>query len=593
MNKTFYYGWLVLKLAWQANGMLAISTIFATIYQNTLFPFFQVFLLAQVLDLIQKHQQLFLSDILPIAIAYIIFAVLNVILTSHASLQRYLFDAQFETYLDGLILKKLTTLDPATFEKSSFQELLAQIEGTRGTMSAQIDRIIGFINAIVKVLTAIIVLLPIFPIFIPLIAISVIPAYYFGNVSRKKLWPFFSTKRTAVLRITEYVKNLLSQDGTSKEAAIFRTGSVLLQKVEAEQRRFFREFNKTNNPLVKKILWSNFLQLFIFIYTQYVNIVAVLNKTLGIGQFALAFQQTLNLTTGFQAIMDMFSSVMMRTQMIEKFYDFLEYKPTIVSSSSSVDLSPSPLPPVIEFRNVSFRYPKTERDILKNFSLIIKPGEKIALVGENGAGKTTIIKLLLRFYDATNGEILIDGVNIKELSLEQWHKHIGALFQDFIKYQFTFRENVSFGNLEEKNKEELLKDAISKSGAADYLKNLPDGLDQVLGKMFDRGIDLSGGQWQKLALARAFFRNAPLLILDEPTSAIDAKAEYEIFENVQKLQKDKTVIIISHRFSTVRNADRILVLDGGKIIEEGSHEKLMKENGLYAELFNLQAKGYK
>jgi len=563
MNKTFYYGWLVLKLAWQANGMLAISTIFATIYQNTLFPFFQVFLLAQVLDLIQKHQQLFLSDILPIAIAYIIFAVLNVILTSHASLQRYLFDAQFETYLDGLILKKLTTLDPATFD------------------------------AIVKVLTAIIVLLPIFPIFIPLIAISVIPAYYFGNVSRKKLWPFFSTKRTAVLRITEYVKNLLSQDGTSKEAAIFRTGSVLLQKVEAEQRRFFREFNKTNNPLVKKILWSNFLQLFIFIYTQYVNIVAVLNKTLGIGQFALAFQQTLNLTTGFQAIMDMFSSVMMRTQMIEKFYDFLEYKPTIVSSSSSVDLSPSPLPPVIEFRNVSFRYPKTERDILKNFSLIIKPGEKIALVGENGAGKTTIIKLLLRFYDATNGEILIDGVNIKELSLEQWHKHIGALFQDFIKYQFTFRENVSFGNLEEKNKEELLKDAISKSGAADYLKNLPDGLDQVLGKMFDRGIDLSGGQWQKLALARAFFRNAPLLILDEPTSAIDAKAEYEIFENVQKLQKDKTVIIISHRFSTVRNADRILVLDGGKIIEEGSHEKLMKENGLYAELFNLQAKGYK
>lgn len=593
MKKTFYYGWLVLKLAWQANGMLAISTIFATIYQTTLFPFFQVFLLAQVLDLIQKHQQLFLSDILLFAVVYIILAILNVILTSHASLQRYLFDAKFETYLDGLILQKLTTLDPATFEKSSFQELLAQIEGTRGTMSAQIDRIIGFINAIVKVLTAVIVLLPIFPIFIPLIAISVIPSYYFGNVSRKKLWPFFSTKRTTVLRITEYVKNLLSQDGTSKEATIFRTGPVLLQKVEAEQKSFFREFNKTNNPLVKKILWSNFLQLFIFIYTQYVNIVAVLNKTLGIGQFALTFQQTLNLTTGSQAIMDMFSSVMMRTQMIEKFYDFLEYKPTIVSSTNSTALPPSPLPPVIEFRNVSFRYPKTERDILKNFYLIIQPGEKIALVGENGAGKTTIIKLLLRFYDVIDGEILINGVNIKELSLEQWHKYIGALFQDFIKYQFTFRENVAFGNLEEKDKEELLKAAISKSGAADYLKNLPDGLDQVLGKMFDGGIDLSGGQWQKLALARAFFRNAPILILDEPTSAIDAKAEYEIFENVQKLQKDKTVIIISHRFSTVRNADRILVLDNGKIVEEGSHDKLMKEKGIYEELFNIQAKGYK
>jgi ATP-binding cassette subfamily B protein len=258
-----------------------------------------------------------------------------------------------------------------------------------------------------------------------------------------------------------------------------------------------------------------------------------------------------------------------------------------------VAIPESPTPPLIEFKNVSFRYPKTERDILKDFNLTIQSGEKVALVGENGAGKTTLIKLLLRFYDATEGEILINGVNLKDVNLEEWHKYIGALFQDFIKYQFTFKENIYFGDLTKKQEEELLKEAIVRSGADKYLDTLPDKYDQIVGKMFEGGMDLSGGQWQKLALARAFYRNAPILVLDEPTSAIDAKAEYEIFQKVQSLQKDKTVVIISHRFSTVRNADRILVLDEGKILEEGSHEKLMKKKGLYAELFNIQAQGYK
>ena len=230
---------------------------------------------------------------------------------------------------------------------------------------------------------------------------------------------------------------------------------------------------------------------------------------------------------------------------------------------------------------------------MHDFNLVIEKGEKVALVGENGAGKTTIIKLLLRFYDVTEGEILLNGVDIKEIDLETWHEMVGALFQDFIKYQFTFEENVYFGDSKKNGDLEALKGAIKKSGADSYVEDLPKGINQTLGKMFEGGIDLSGGQWQKLALARAFLKDAPILILDEPTSAIDAKAEYEIFEKVQKLQKDKTVIIISHRFSTVRNADRILVLDEGKIIEEGDHKTLMKKNGLYAELFNIQAQGYK
>ena len=593
MTKTLRYGWEVLKLAWKANGMLAFLIIFASIYQSTLFPFLQVFLLAQVLDLLQKTHSLSITTLLPYGIAYVLFATINSLLNSASGTQRYLFDAQFETYLDRFVLGKLAALDPATFEKPSFQNLLSQVEGTRGVMSAQIDRIIGFIDAIAKTLTAAIVLLPLFPIFIPLVLVSVVPSYYVSNLSRKKLWPFFSTKRGFVLRITDYAKNLLSQENTSKEAAIFKTGNVLQHKVVAEQKNFFRDYKKINNPFVFKSQFTGLFQLLVFFYTQYINLLAVLRDILGIGQFTLTFQQTLNLATGSQAILEMYSSMMMRTQMLEKFYEFLDYKPSITSPMETKPLPDSPTPPIIEFQNVSFRYPKTDRDILKNFNMAIQGGEKIALVGENGAGKTTIIKLLLRFYDVTEGEILINGINIKELDLEEWHKQVGVLFQDFIKYQFTFKENVYYGKLDEKNNEDLLKTAITKSGADKYLDSLPDGINQVVGKMFDGGIDLSGGQWQKLALARAFFRNAPILILDEPTSAIDAKAEYEIFENVQKLQKDKTVLIISHRFSTVRNADRILVLEEGKFIEEGSHEKLMKEKGLYAELFEIQAKGYK
>ena len=204
-----------------------------------------------------------------------------------------------------------------------------------------------------------------------------------------------------------------------------------------------------------------------------------------------------------------------------------------------------------------------------------------------------MIKLILRFYDVTEGEILINGVNIKEINLNDWHKKIGALFQDFIKYQFTLKENVIYGNLAKRNDISAIKETIQKAGVDSYLKDLPNGIDQIVGKTFEDGVDLSGGQWQKLALARVFFRDASILILDEPTSAIDAKAEYEIFQNVQKLQKDKTVVIISHRFSTVRHADRILVLEEGKILEEGNHDELMKKKGLYAELFEIQAQGYK
>lgn len=593
MRKTLGYGFKALVLSWKANGIYSILAIISNLYDSTFYPLIQVFLLSKFLDLLSQGRNLTFSDISWLIAFYLLASLLKLTLKSFLDVKEAFLQTQMEGYIDLLINKKLTELDPATFENSQFQNLIAQLEGVKGTLQMHLVRFIGLLDAVFKFITAAIVVSLVFPLFAPLIIIATIPSYLAWDRFRVKTWPFYVEKKSFVVRVTQYVKTLLSSDSTSKEAIIFQTGPVLLNKIKKEQNSYYKAFAKANDPAIIYILLARILQFGVFAFTQYLNLLKVFQGALGIGQFTLIFQQSLNLTLSSEEILNLYSSISARNKYLDKFFDFLATKKVICSPSKPKPIPDKPKPQVIEFKNVSFRYPKTERDILKNFNLTIQSGEKIALVGENGAGKTTIIKLLLRFYDVTEGEILINGVNIKEIKLEDWHKEIGALFQDFIKYQFTFAENIYFGDLTKERQETLLKDAIRQSGADNFLDTLPKGFDQVLGKMFEDGIDLSGGQWQKLALARAFFRNAPLLVLDEPTSAIDAKAEFEIFERVQYLQKDKTVIIISHRFSTVRNADRILVLDEGKIIEEGNHEKLLSQKGLYTELFNIQAQGYK
>ena len=593
MRKTLEYGLKSLQFSWKANGYYSIISLISTLYESTLYPFIQVFLLAQLLDIFTQSPRSINTRLYWVIISYLIASGLKLVLKSFMSAKEAYLQFRIEGYIDLQISKKLTELDPATFENPEFQDLLAQLDGVKGTIRAYLFGVISLIDAVFKFVTATLVVSLTFPLFAPIILIATIPSYLAWDKMRKETWPYFTEKVSRMTRVTQYIKTLLSSDSTSKEATIFQTGNVLLQKIKKEQNIYFRAFNTDTSTWILKILFTSTLQFCVFLYTQYLNLSRVLQGTLSIGQFALVFQQSLNLTLSAEDILNQYSSMSARNKYIDKFFEFMSLEKTITSPHEPLPIPEDPKPPIIEFKDVSFRYPKTERYILKDFNLTLNGGEKIALVGENGAGKTTIIKLLLRFHDPSEGEILVNGVNLKEVSIEEWHKQVGALFQDFIKYQFTFKENVYFGKLDNYGKKKLLMEAIERSGADKYLEKLPNGTDQILGKMFESGIDLSGGQWQKLALARAFFRNAPILILDEPTAAIDAKAEYEIFQKVQSLQKDKTVFIISHRFSTVRNADRILVLDGGKIIEQGDHKSLMKKNGLYAELFNIQAQGYK
>jgi ATP-binding cassette subfamily B protein len=242
---------------------------------------------------------------------------------------------------------------------------------------------------------------------------------------------------------------------------------------------------------------------------------------------------------------------------------------------------------------VGFRYPGSERWAVRGLSFSFEPHERIALVGENGAGKTTLVKLLARLYDPDEGKILLDGVDLRDYDLDSLRKNIGIIFQDFVRYDFVLRENIGVSQVEAMNDEDRIREAAKRSLADSVANRVPQGFDQMLGKRFDNGVELSGGEWQKVALARAYMRDAQVLILDEPTAALDARAEYEVFLRFAELTKGRMAVLISHRFSTVRMADRILVLKGGELVDDGTHEELVARGGLYAELFSLQAAGYR
>jgi ATP-binding cassette subfamily B protein len=299
-------------------------------------------------------------------------------------------------------------------------------------------------------------------------------------------------------------------------------------------------------------------------------------------------QASLNIQQVFSTLAGIADQALFLTDLLA----FFEMQPTIRSKPNAVP-APRPIVRGFEFRNVSFRYPGTERLVLNGLNFQLRPQERVALIGENGEGKTTIVKLLTRLYDPTDGDILLDGIDLRDYNLEDLYREIGVIFQDFMRYEMTARENIACGRIEDLSDLGLLESAARKSGADQVIERLPRRYEQMLGRRFENGVDLSGGEWQKLALARAYLRDSQLLILDEPTAALDARSEYEVFRRFAELTSEKMALFISHRFSTVRMADRIVVLENGRIAEEGTHDELSSLGGHYAEMFELQAASYR
>jgi ATP-binding cassette subfamily B protein len=328
-------------------------------------------------------------------------------------------------------------------------------------------------------------------------------------------------------------------------------------------------------------------------YGAYVLIIfQTINGVITVGSLTFLAGAFRRMQQGLQTILSRFSTIGENALYLQDLFDFFAIRPTIADNAGAIPF-PEEIKSGWEFQNVSFAYPNSDKLAIRNLSFKLPVGKKVALVGENGAGKTTLVKLLARLYEPSEGRILLDGRDLREYELHSLRDNVGVIFQDFFRYQLTVRENIAIGRIEEGDNQGRIEDSAEKSLARDVVTELEHGYDQLLGRRFAGAVDLSGGQWQKIALARAYMRDAQLLILDEPTSALDARAEYEVFQRFTALMAGKTAVLISHRFSTVRMADHILFLEYGGLVEEGSHEELIDLGGRYAELFELQAEGYR
>jgi ATP-binding cassette subfamily B protein len=401
-------------------------------------------------------------------------------------------------------------------------------------------------------------------------------------------------------RLMDYFNRLMTTDTYNKEIKLFTLGSFLIGRFRRLANKLYEEDKViVVRRYLSNFLWSSLTGVANSAIYFYVALQVVLSMgRISLGSLTRYTQAALQAGQNFQGLLNGISSAYENNLYVATLFEFLEYEPKIVSPKHPQPVDPSTEMSglEIEFRNVSFTYagkdPETEA-ALKNVSFTIQAGEAVALVGRNGAGKTTIVKLLTRLYDPDEGEILIGGRNIKEYDLEELREKVGVIFQDYVTYFMNARENIGVGRIAEIENQALVRSAAQKSGANTVIDKLPEGYETMLGRWFEKGTQLSGGEWQKVALARAFMRDAPILILDEPTSSLDAQAEYDVFAKFRVLTKGKTAIFISHRFSTVRLADRILVLENGQIIENGSHHELIVLDGHYAELFNLQAEAYR
>ncbi len=428
------------------------------------------------------------------------------------------------------------------------------------------------------------------PWLIVLLFITILPSFIGESYFNDQTYAL-SRRQTPERRELDYLRYLGASDETAKEVKIFDLSGFIIEKFEALANKFYISNRRIT---INRSLWGTAFTLLgsLGYYGAYVYIILeTISGSISIGKLTFLAGSFRQLKSLMESILTRFSAVSQGAIYLSDFFEFFDIRPGITVSKTPLPF-PSPVRHGFEFRNVGFRYQQAEKWATRHLNFTLKAGEKIALVGENGAGKTTLVKLLARLYDPTEGIILLDGIDLRLYDIVSLRQNIGIIFQDYLRYQMRVSDNIAVGNIVQKDNRSLITSAAEQSLASDLVSRLPAGYEQMLGKRFQEGVELSGGEWQKVALARAYMRQAQVLILDEPTSALDARAEYEVFQRFAALTEGKSAVLISHRFSTVRMADRILVLQQGELIESGSHQELIERKGKYAELFALQAKGY-
>ena len=517
--------------------------------------------------------------------------VVSDVLSRAINLMDGLLGDLFANHSSVKIMEHAATLDLDQFEDSVFYDKLERARQQTVGRTLLLSQVFAQVQDFITMSFLAAGIIAFNPWLILLLLTAVVPAFLGESYFNDKSYAL-TRGQTPERRELDYIRYLGASDETAKEVKIFGLSEFITDRFKKLSSKFYAESRRLS---ISRSMWGTFFALLgsAGYYAAYaIIILKAVAGQVSIGQLTFLAGSFKQLRTLLEGILSRFTSVSQGAVYLSDFFEFFQIKPRIIPP-----VNPKPFPNPIQqgftFENVGFKYLNSEKWANRHLNFTLHAGEKLALVGENGAGKTTLVKLLARLYDPTEGRILLDGVDLKEYDLADLRFNIGIIFQDFLRYQMSFAQNIATGNIKEQDNRPRIINSAHQSLADVLAEKLPGKYDQMLGKRFYQGVELSGGEWQKVALARAYMRDAQLLILDEPTAALDARAEYDVFLRFADLTKGKSAVLISHRFSTVRMADRILVLEKGELVEIGSHDELLKKGGRYAELFQLQAMGYR
>lgn len=489
------------------------------------------------------------------------------------------------------LMEHAATLDLEDFEDAEFQDKLERARRQSSGRMPLLSQLMGQIQDVLTVVTFAGGLVVFNPWLVVLLLVALIPAFL-GEAHFNAQSYSLDFRRTPERRELDYVRQTAASVETAKEVKIFGLNAFLIDRFRVLSQSFYA----ANRQIAQqRALWGAVFTSVgtVGYYLAYAWIIgSTLTGTLTIGDLTFLAGSFRRLRTLLEGLLASFSSTAAQALYLDDLFGFFEVTPEIRSPASPLPM-PEPIRQGFVFEDVGFRYPGADRWAVRHLSFTLQAGETLALVGENGAGKTTLVKLLTRLYDPDEGRITLDGRDLRDYDLDALRGAMGVIFQDFVRYNLTAGDNIAVGRISARDDHARIERAASSSLADAVIDGLPQGYDQMIGKRFRNGVELSGGEWQKVAIARAYMRNAQVLVLDEPTAALDARSEFEVFQRFKELSAGKTAVLISHRFSSVRMADRILVLSGGRVEASGTHAELLAQKGRYAELFELQAAGYR
>jgi ATP-binding cassette subfamily B protein len=581
----------LLSIVWRSGpGIVsggALCRIFAA-----LIPLSMLAVSKRILDGVQQH---FSGRPLPPAFWYLVAAEFGLaVVGSLIGRATGYFDAlladRFTRHVSIRVMEHASRLDLASYEDPVFYDKLERARVQATDRIAMVQALGTVAQQFIAAVSLSVGIIWFSPWLLALLVLAVVPAFL-GESHFAFEGYSLNIRQTPARRQLDYLRTLGASKESAKELKLFGLSSYLC----GEYARLSNQLYDQNVRLAGRRLWAGALLSLLSTAAYYGAYAYVIYQTVA-GQLSWGSLQFLagalaGASTNIQNIFSTFSSIADQSLFLTDLVEFLRVEPKIASKPGALP-APRPIREGFQLERLCFAYPGSDRLVLDRLDLRIERGERIALIGENGQGKTTLVKLLARLYDPTAGRILLDGIDLREYSIEDLHREIGVIFQDFVRYEMTARENIAAGRIEAAE-EQSIRHAARKSLAEHVIGRLPRGYEQLLGRRFEGGVDLSGGEWQKMALARAYLRDAQILILDEPTAALDARSEYEVFQRFAELTEGRMALLISHRFSTVRMADRILVLENGRVAEQGNHGQLIALGGRYSELFELQASSYR